>query len=161
MYYDIGREQLFANMNLITLCINFPWIAFLGWVLLKSNDQNRIDFKTQTFMECWIVVFCLLTIIGNTKDNLAIQSIGFGGLMLNQSYIIDFALLFRPTAESNSNAGAITAIYTSMSYLSALVAAELGGQLSSINLIYPFCYILLPVSLAFCIMTVINLVFFK
>ena len=66
------------------------------------------------------------------------------GLLINQSSLIDFMLLFRPLSGAGASAGILVGIYSMTGEASSCFFNLVGGQIFAIDPILPFLTLLLP-----------------
>ena len=64
LYYYQKRQDVFAELNLISIIINYVLIVIIGYFMNKSNDRNNYDLKAQLMQLVFNVIASITLICG-------------------------------------------------------------------------------------------------
>ena len=130
-----------------------------GWVLMKTTDKNKIDYKLQAFYLVVVVIFHVLFICGYyLKLNLMLD-FGLAGLFINQLGICNYTLIGRGIAAVNSkNSAILIGIYTICGSTAVILMNGVGGVLFKYSPMLPWLVLSLPLATIVCLIVLFNLV---
>ena len=127
LYYYQKREKVYAQLSLISLITSYILLALLGYLLSRSNSQNRLDLKLQLAQLVVNIGACLALILGYHYNIYALQDTGLTILLSNQSSIITMTLLFGPLAAAGQSAALLIAVASMINGITTALFNEVGG----------------------------------
>ena len=99
----------------------------------------------------------LCFVFGCKTGDYTLQDLGMAGLLINQSSLIDFYLVFRPLSGAGASAGILVGIYSMVGEASSIFFNLVGGQVFANDPIQPFFVLWLPTLCIVATICIVNL----